>query len=181
MATKLKGKSVAIVATDYFEESELTQPLAALQDTGAKVDVVSDHDGDIQGVRHIDPGQVIPVDKLLTEIDPDQYDAIVLPGGAINADHIRMNGKLRDIIRNFMDEGKLVAAICHAPWVLVSAGRADGMQLTSFPTLQDDIRNAGGEWVNEEVVVDQNLITSRKPDDLPAFNEAIIKTLADDA
>jgi protease I len=178
MLGSLKGKRIAIIATDYFEESELTEPLAVLQDAGAKVDVVAPHDGEIKSLKHTDPGQSVTVDKTLDEMNPDNYDAIVLPGGAVNADNLRMNDKARQIIRSFMDGGKLVAAICHAPWALISAGRTDGMQLTSFPTLQDDIRNAGGEWVNEEVVVDQNLITSRKPDDLPAFNHAIIQMLS---
>lgn len=178
MITSLKGKCVAIIATDYFEESELTEPLAALQDAGAKVDVIAPHHGEIKGLNHTEPGQAVPVDKTLDEMNPSHYDAIVLPGGAINADNLRMNNKVRQVIRSFMDAGKLVAAICHAPWALVSAGRTDGMQLTSFHTLQDDIRNAGGEWVNEEVVIDQNLITSRNPSDLPAFNNAIIHQLA---
>lgn len=178
MPGSLKGKCVAIIATDYFEESELTEPLAALQDAGAAVDVIAPHDGEIKGLNHTEPGQAVPVDKTLDEMDPNNYDAIVFPGGAINADNLRMNDKVRQIIRSFMDTGKTVAAICHAPWALISAGRTDGMQLTSFPTLQDDIRNAGGEWVNEEVVVDQNLITSRKPDDIPAFNHALIQKLS---
>lgn len=178
MTGSLKGKYVAIIATDYFEESELTEPMAALQDAGAKVDVIAPHDGEIKGLNHTDPGQSVVVDKTLDEMNPSQYDAIVFPGGAINADNLRMNDKVRQIIRSFMDTGKLVAAICHAPWALISAGRTDGMQLTSFHTLQDDIRNSGGEWVNQEVVVDQNLITSRQPDDIPAFNHAIIQCLA---
>ena len=178
MAAKLKGKSIAIVATDYFEESELTEPLAALQDAGADVDVISDHDGEIKGLKHTQPGQNITVDKTLDEMDPHDYDALILPGGAINADNLRMNDKARQVIRSFMDGGKLVAAICHAPWALISADRTDGKQMTSYHTIQDDIRNAGGEWINDEVVIDQNLITSRKPDDIPAFNHAIIQTLA---
>lgn len=178
MANDLKGKSIAIIATDYFEESELTEPLAALADAGAAVDVIAPHDGEIKGLKHTDPGEAVPVDKTLDEMNPNQYDAIVLPGGAVNADSLRMEDKVQQIIQTFIDGGKLVAAICHAPWALISAGCVDGKQLTSFPTIQDDIRNAGGEWVNEQVVVDHNLITSRKPDDIPAFNQAIIKTLA---
>lgn len=178
MLGSIKGKRIAIIATDYFEESELTGPLAALQDAGAEVEVIAPHSGEIQGLNHVEMGQAVPVDKTLDEINADTYDAIVLPGGAVNADNLRTNDTVRSIIRHFMDAGKLIAAICHAPWALVSAGRTDGMQLTSFPTIQDDIRNAGGEWVNEEVVIDQNLITSRKPDDIPAFNHAIIQKLA---
>lgn len=178
MLGSLKGKCVAIIATDYFEESELIEPMAALQDAGAKVDVVAPHGGEIKSLKHIDPGEPVLVDKTLDEVNPNHYDAIVLPGGAVNADNIRMNDKARQLIRNFMDGDKIVAAICHAPWALISAGRTDGMQLTSFPTLQDDVRNAGGEWVNEEVVVDQNLITSRNTNDIPAFNHAIIQRLS---
>jgi protease I len=178
MLGSLKGKKIAIIATDYFEESELTEPLAALEDAGATVDVIADHTGEIKGVKHIDPGQSVPVDMTLDEMDPNKYDAIVLPGGAVNADKLRMNDKAKQVIRSFMDTGKLVAAICHAPWALISAGRSDGKQMTSFHTIQDDIRNAGGEWVNEEVVIDQNLITSRQPNDIPAFNHAIIQALA---
>lgn len=178
MNTKLKGKKVAIIATDYFEESELTEPLAALQDAEAEVLVIAPHDGEIKGLKHVDPGQSVPVDMTLDEMDPEEFDAVVFPGGAVNADNLRTNNKVREIIRDFMDTGKIVAAICHAPWALVSAGRADGKHLTSFETIQDDMRNAGGEWVNEEVVIDQNLITSRKPDDLPAFNNAVIQALA---
>ena len=178
MTDSLKGKNIAIIASDYFEESELTEPMAALQDAGAHVEVIAPHDGEIKGLKHTDPGQSVIVDKTLDEMDAGDYDAIVLPGGAVNADNLRMNDKARNVIRNFMDAGKLVAAICHAPWALISANRIDGKQLTSFSTIQDDIRNAGGEWVNEEVVIDQNLITSRKPDDIPAFNNAIIRTLA---
>ena len=178
MPSSLKGKSIAIIATDYFEESELVEPLEALQDAGADVEIVAPHDGEIKGLNHVDPGQSIPVDKTLDEMDMSKYDAIVLPGGAVNSDNLRMNDRARQVIRGFMDAGKLVAAICHAPWAIVSAGRSDGKQMTSFPTIQDDIRNAGGEWVHEEVVIDQYLITSRKPDDIPAFNQAIIRTLA---
>lgn len=178
MPNSLKGKSVAIISTDYFEEPELVEPQAALIDAGAKVDIIADHEGEIQGMNHADKGQAVPVDKTLDQINADDYDALVLPGGAINADKLRMIPKVREIIQQFMDAGKTVAAICHAPWALASAGCVDGKQLTSFETIQDDIRNAGGEWVNQEVVVDQNLITSRKPDDIPAFNQAVIHKLS---
>lgn len=178
MLTNLDGKKIAIIATDYFEEVELTKPLAALQDAGAIVQVVAPHDGEIKGLNHTDPGQSIPVDMTLKEMNPDDFDAIVLPGGTVNADNLRMEEKVHQIVRNYLDNDKIVAAICHAPWVLVSAGRVDDRQLTSFHTLQDDIRNAGGEWVDQEVVVDRNLITSRKPDDIPAFNNAIIAALS---
>jgi protease I len=175
----LSGKKVAIVATDYFEESELLEPLKALKEAGAIVEVIAPHDGEIKGLKHVDPGQSVKVDKTLDEADPNDYDAAVFPGGAINADALRMEQKARDFITKIMDEqGKPAAVICHAPWLLVSARLARGKRLTSFFTIQDDMRNAGADWVDEEVVLDGNLITSRKPDDLPAFTDALITALA---
>lgn len=175
----LSGKKVAVVATDYFEESELTSPVEALKNAGATVEIIAPHDGEIKGVNHVDPGKSVKVDKTLDEANPDDYDAAVFPGGAINADNLRMEQKARDFITKIMDEqGKPTAVICHAPWLLVSTGLARGKRLTSFYTIQDDMRNAGGEWVDEELVQDGCLITSRSPDDLPAFNDAIISALA---
>jgi protease I len=174
----LSGKKVAIVATDYFEESELLEPARALRDAGATVEIIAPHGGEIKGLKHVDPGQSVKVDKTLDEADPDDYDAAVFPGGAINADALRMEQKARDFVTKIMDEqGKPTAVICHAPWLLVSARLARGKRLTSFFTIQDDMRNAGAEWVDEPVVQDGNLITSRKPDDLPAFNDAISTAL----
>jgi protease I len=175
----LSGKKVAIVATDYFEESELTEPLKALKDAGATVEIIAPKSGEIKGVQHVDPGQTIKVDKTLDEADPNDYDGAVFPGGAINADSLRMDQKARDFITKIMDEqGKPTAVICHGPWLLASAGLARGKKLTSFYTIQDDMRNAGAEWVDEEMVKDGNLITSRKPDDLQAFNKALINALS---
>jgi protease I len=175
----LSGKKIAIVATDYFEESELTEPMKALKDAGAIVEVIAPKSGEIKGVKHIDPGQTIKVDKTLTQADPDDYDGAVFPGGAINADSLRMEPKARDFITKLMDEqGKPAAVICHAPWLLASSGLARGKKLTSFYTIQDDMRNAGAEWVDEEVVKDGNLITSRSPGDLLAFNKAFIAVLS---
>jgi protease I len=175
----LSGKNVAIVATDYFEEAELTSPRDALQQAGATVHVIAPHDGEISGLNHVDPGQSIAVDKTLDQADPDDYDALVIPGGAINADVLRMDVRARDFLRKIMDEQeKPTAVICHGPWLVVSSNLARGKQMTSFPTIQDDIRNAGGIWKDAEVVVDGNLITSRKPDDLPAFNKALISALS---
>jgi len=171
------GKKVAIIATDYFEEKELTSPRDALREAGAQVDVVAPHDGEIQGLRHVDPGQSIPVDKTLDQADPDTYDAVVIPGGVVNADHLRMDERARDFVIKMMAEEKSTAVICHGPWLLVSAHLVRGKKLTSFFTIQDDIRNAGGEWVDEPVVCDGCLITSRKPADLPAFNQALLKAL----
>jgi protease I len=175
----LDGKKIAIVATDYFEESELTEPMKALKEAGAVVEVIAPKSGEIKGVKHVDPGQSVKVDKTLDEANPDDYDAAVFPGGAINADNLRVSQKAKDFITKIMDEqGKPTAVICHAPWLLVSAGLARGKRLTSFHTIQDDMRNAGAEWTDEPVVVDDNLITSRKPDDLSAFNDAIISALS---
>lgn len=174
----LSGKKVAVVATDYFEEAELTEPVKALQAAGAQVDIISDHKGAIQGLKHTDPGASVHVDKTLDEVDPADYDAAVFPGGAVNADRLRMDDKARNFLKKFMNElGKPTAIICHAPWLLASAGLARGRKLTSFFTIQDDMRNAGADWIDKECVIDGNLITSRKPDDLPAFNNALIKAL----
>jgi protease I len=175
----LSGKKVAVLATDYFEEPELTEPVKALKEAGAEVEIIAPKAGEIKGLQHVDPGQSVKVDKTLDEADPADYDALVLPGGAVNADRLRMDQKARDFVIKVMDElGKPTAVICHAPWLLASAGLARGRKLTSFFTIQDDMRNAGADWTDEEVVVDGNLITSRKPDDIPAFNRALISALA---
>jgi protease I len=175
--THLSGKKVAVIATDYFEEKELTEPVQALRDAGATVDIIAPHDGEIAGLNHVQPGQKVSVTKTLDDADPDDYDALVIPGGAINADHIRMDSKARDFVIAIMAEEKPTAVICHGPWLLVSSGLARGRRLTSYYTIQDDIQNAGGEWVDEAVVYDGCLITSRNPDDLPVFNEALIRAL----
>jgi protease I len=175
----LSGKKIAVLATDYFEEAELTEPVKALKDAGAQVEIIAPKSGEIKGLKHVEPGQAVKVDKTLDEANPADYDALVLPGGAVNADKLRTVQKARDFVTKMMDEmGKPTAVICHAPWLLVSAGLARGRKLTSYFTIQDDMRNAGADWTDEEVVVDGNLITSRQPDDIPAFNEALIKALA---
>jgi protease I len=175
---KLSGKKVAVIATDYFEEAELTEPVKALRDAGAQVDIIAPKAGEIKALKHVDPGQSIKVDKTLDEANPDDYDALLLPGGAVNADHLRTEKKARNFVIKMMDEmNKPTAVICHAPWMLVSAGLARGKKLTSYFTIQDDMRNAGADWVDQEVVVDGNLITSRKPDDIPAFNRALISAM----
>jgi len=174
----LSGKKVAILATDYFEEAELLSPREALQKAGASVEVIAPHSGEIKGLRHVEPGQSLAVDKTLDQADPNDYDALIIPGGVVNADHLRIVPKARDFARKMMDEqGKPTAVICHGPWLLVSSHLVRGKHLTSFPTIQDDIVNAGGNWSDETVVVDGNLISSRKPDDLPAFNAALIEML----
>jgi protease I len=177
--SSLSGKKVAVLATDYFEEAELTEPVKALNEAGAKVEIIAPKSGEIKALKHVEPGRSIKVDKTLDEANPSDYDALVLPGGAVNADHLRMEKKARDFVTKMMDElGKPTAVICHAPWMLISAGLARGKKLTSFFTIQDDMRNAGADWTDEEVVVDGNLITSRGPDDLPAFNRTLISALA---
>jgi protease I len=178
-SSDLSGKKVAILATDYFEETELTEPVKALEEAGALVEIIAPKSGEIKGLKHIEPGKSVKVDKTLDEANPNDYDALVVPGGAVNADHLRMEKKARDFITKIMDElGKPTAVICHGPWLLASAGLARGKKITSYFTIQDDMRNAGADWTDQEVVQDGNLITSRNPDDLPAFNKALISALA---
>jgi protease I len=176
----LSGKKVAILVDNYFEEDEFTGPLNALRAAGAKVEIIAaeSEDGKIQAMQHVDKSKTYKIDKTLEEANIEDYDALVLPGGAINSDSLRMQDKAREWVNQISEQGKPLAAICHAPWLLASAGLAKGRKLTSFFTIQDDMRDAGAEWVDEEVVVDGNLITSRKPDDLPAFNKALIAQLA---
>lgn len=173
----LTGKKVAIVVDNYFEQDEFTGPLQALKEAGAKVDVVAPKKGRLQAMQHADKGGTFQADLALDDIRIDEYDALVLPGGAVNADSLRMNEKVQIWLRNFMRNRKPVAAICHAPWALASAGLTEGRRLTSYFTIQDDLRNAGAKWIDEEVVVDDNLITSRQPGDIPAFNRQIIAAL----
>jgi protease I len=176
----LSGKTVAILVDNYFEEDEFTGPLKALKDAGAKVDVIAaePENGKIQALRHVDKSERYSFDKTLDEADIDDYDALVLPGGAINADQLRMQTKARDWVNRIVEQGKPLAAICHAPWLLASAGLVKGRRLTSFFTIQDDMRDAGADWLDEEVVIDGNIITSRQPEDVPAFNNALISMMA---
>jgi protease I len=178
MRQVLRGKRIAILATDGFEEVELTEPKKALEDAGAITDVVSIKAGKIQGFHHMDQGDTIKVDKTLDQANPRDYDNLVLPGGVNNPDQLRVNAKAVAFVKSFFDEGKAVAAICHGPWTLIEAGAVYGRTLTSWPSLQTDIRNAGGSWVDQEVVVDNGLITSRNPDDIPAFSKKIIEAFA---
>lgn len=165
---------VAMIAMDGFEESELTEPRKALEGAGAHVDLISAKTGEIQGYRHHEKTAKIRVDKTLDEAKPDDYDALMLPGGALNADEARANPKVRAFIRAMDRAGKPVAAICHAPWELISAGILRGRKLTSWHTIEDDISNAGADWADREVVIDRNLVTSRGPKDLPAFNREML-------
>lgn len=175
---RTQDKRVAILVDNYFEQAELEEPLTRLKDTGVEVTVIGTETTELQGLEHVKEGDMFTADILLKNAEAENYDALLLPGGVVNADKLRMNEEARKWVTSFLDEGKLVAAICHAPWLLVSADLVEGKRLTSYYTLQDDIRNAGAEWVDHEVVVDSNLITSRNPDDLPAFIEAIQDWLA---
>lgn len=174
MDKKLDGKKVAFLATDGFEQVELTQPWQAIKDTGATVELVSLKSGQIQGMNHHDKGDMFPVDKTLDNITASDYDALVLPGGVANPDMLRMDHRAVQFVKDFFKDSKPVAAICHGPWLLVEAGVLKGRTVTSWPSLKTDIINAGGEWVDAEVHTDMGLVTSRKPEDLDAFcNKAI--------
>ena len=176
MADKpLAGKRVAILAADMFERVELEKPRKALEDAGAETEVVSIHDGDIQGFDHFDPANKVKVDKTVEEVSVDDYDALLVPGGVGNPDQLRGDENAVSLVRDFAGAGKPLAVICHGPWVLVESGVVRGRKVTSWPTLQTDIVNAGGKWVDQEVVVDAGIVTSRKPDDIPAFNKAMIE------
>ena len=176
MANKpLSGKKVAILAADMFERVELEKPRKALEDAGATTEVISIHDGEIKGFDHFDPANTVKVDRTVEEVSPDDYDALLVPGGVGNPDQLRGDQNAVAFVRGFHDAGKPMAVICHGPWVLVESGVVRGKRVTSWPTLETDIRNAGGEWTDEEVVIDGNIVTSRKPDDIPAFNREMLR------
>jgi protease I len=177
MAGELNGRSVAVLATDGFEQVELTEPVRALKEAGAKVQVVSPRPGEIQGWKHHDKGDKVKVDAALSSADPASYDALVLPGGVINPDALRLEEKAIAFVRHFVEAKKPIGAICHGPWTLINAGAVNGKKMTSWPSLQVDLRNAGATWVDEPVVVDNGLVTSRKPDDLPKFNAKMIEEI----
>ena len=177
MANDLNGLKVAILATDGFEQSELTVPRDALQAAGVQTQVVSLKTGSIRGVKHMESGESVDVDATLESTSAGSFDALVLPGGVMNPDTLRTKPEAVAFVKAFFDAGKPVAAICHGPWTVLESGAVRGRRLTSWPSLKTDIKNAGGEWVDEEVVVDGNLVTSRNPDDLPAFNRELIKLL----
>jgi protease I len=174
------AKHIAMIVDDYFEQVEMTDVRQLLEAEGMTVDLISSHADEVHGMNHVEMGETFSVDATLDEVEPDDYDAVVLPGGAVNADNLRMDETARSFVQEIYNTNKPVAAICHAPWVLVSAGLVDGHTLTSYSTLQDDIRNAGGVWVDKEVAVDGTLITSRQPDDIPAFTRALIEALQEE-
>jgi deglycase len=175
----LKGKRVAIIAADMVEQVELVEPRKALDDAGAQTELISIEPGEIRGFNHFDPADTFKVDRTAEEVDASDYDALLIPGGVGNPDQLRGDENIVSFVRDFFEQGKPVAAICHAPWVLVEAGVVKGRKVTSWPTLQTDIRNAGGNWVDQEVVVDSGLVTSRKPDDIPAFNKKMVEEFAE--
>jgi len=178
MSDQLNGKKIAFLATDGFEQVELTQPWEAIKSAGATVELVSLESGKIQGFNHLDKADEFAVDKTLTEANPSDYAALVLPGGVANPDTLRTHSAAVNFVKAFVEQSKPVAAICHGPWTLVEADVVKGRTLTSFPSIQTDIRNAGGTWVDETVHVDQGLITSRNPDDLDAFCSTAIEEFA---
>src|SRR6478609_9579784 len=169
MAENLNGKKVAILATDGYEQAELDEPKRAVEDAGAETEVISPKTGEIQGMNHLDKGDTIAVDRAVADASVDDYDGLVLPGGVANPDNLRQDEDTVRFVQEFFKTGKPVAAICHAPWLLVEADVVEGRTLTSYPSIRTDIRNAGATVVDEEVVIDGNLISSRSPDDLPHF------------
>ena len=171
----LQGKKVAILVTDGFEQDELLKPREALNQAGAQTKVVSLKSGKVKGWKYTDWGKEVPVDVTLDSATPDDFDALLLPGGVINPDKLRMEPKAVAFVKSFFDDRKPVAAICHGPWSIIEAGAARGRRIASWPSLKTDLRNAGAEWVDEEAVTDGNLVTARKPDDIPAFNRAMIE------
>jgi deglycase len=179
MAKNLEGKRVAILATNGFEQAELLEPRKALEEQGAKTQVISPQKDKIKGWNEKDWGQEVKVDLPLESADANDFDALLLPGGVMNPDKLRMEPRAVEFVRQFFEASKPVAAICHGPWMLVEAGAVRGRTVTSWPSLQTDIRNAGGKWVDQEVVVDEGLVTSRKPADIPAFNRKMIEEFAE--
>jgi protease I len=179
MGDALKGKKIAFLATDMVEQVELTEPWKAVEDAGGTPELISIKPGKIQGFNHYDKADTFKVDKTLEEVSASDYDGLVQPGGVGNPDTLRGDENAVGFVREFFEQGKPVAVICHGPWMLVEAGVVRGRKVTSWPTLQTDIRNAGGNWVDQEVVVDNGLVTSRKPDDLPAFNKKMVEEFAE--
>ncbi|MBW4472766.1 MAG: type 1 glutamine amidotransferase [Stenomitos rutilans HA7619-LM2] len=180
MTQALNHKKIAILIADGFEQVEMTEPRKALDEAGAQTFIISPNDDTVQGWNHFDKGDTFPVDVPVNSANPAEYDALLLPGGVANPDQLRVNEKAVQFIQSFFKAGKPVAAICHAPWTLIEAEIVKGRQITSWPSLQTDLRNAGAQWVDQEVVTDNGLVTSRKPQDIPAFNRAIVAAFAVD-
>jgi protease I len=175
VANELQGKRIAFLATDMVEQVELTEPWKAVKEAGGQPELISLEEGEIQAFDHYDKADTFQVDKTVEEARADDYDALVIPGGVGNPDTMRMDENAVEFTRQFFEQGKPVGVICHGPWMLIEAGVVRGRKVTSWPSLRTDIQNAGGNWVDQEVVVDEGLVTSRKPDDLPAFNEKIVE------
>ena len=181
MAGELNGKRIAAIATHGFEESELLDPKRALEEAGARVDIIAPDAGTIRGWSQKNWGKEVRVDRIVAEASPSEYDAVLLPGGVMNPDMLRLNRQAIAFIRQAFDAGKPIAAICHGPWTLIEAGVVGGVRMTSWPSLMTDLKNAGATWVDEEVVVDRGIVTSRKPADIPAFNRKMIEEIAEGA
>lgn len=179
MSNELRNKRVAVLVEDGFEQSELVEPKEALEAAGAAVDIVSPRDRKVKGWKHTNWGDEFPVDRKLDAVSADEYDALLLPGGVMNPDKLRINQKAVQFVKRFVDAGKPIASICHGPWTLIEAGAVKGRKVTSWPSLATDLRNAGANWVDAECVVDNGLVTSRKPDDIPAFNKKMIEEFAE--
>jgi protease I len=179
MANELDGKRIAFVATDMVEQVELTEPWKAVEQAGGTPELLSIKQGEIQGFNHFDKADTFPVDRQVADASADDYDGLVLPGGVGNPDQLRIDESVQRFVRSFFEQGKPVAVICHGPWTLIDAGVAKGRTLTSWPSLRTDLRNAGANWVDEEVHVDNGLVTSRKPDDLPAFCGKLVEEFAE--
>lgn len=176
---QLNQKKIAILVTDGFEQVELTGPKQALEEAGAQTHIISPNQEAVQGWNHFDKADHFPVDVTLEQANPENYDALLLPGGVANPDQLRMQPKAVQFVKSFFAAGKPVAAICHGPWTLIEAGAVQGRKVTSWPSLQTDLKNAGADWVDQEVVVDNGLITSRNPHDIPAFNRKMIEEFAE--
>jgi protease I len=178
-SANLNGKRVAILVADYFEQVEMTSPRQALEGAGARTILIAPKAGDVHGMNHLDHGDRFHVDMTFDQANPDEFDAAHIPGGVVNADQLRMIAPAQEFVRRLDQQGRPIAVICHGPWLLVSAGLLRGRTITSWPTLQDDIRNAGGNWVDREVCRDGHWVSSRKPDDLPAFNREMTAVFAE--
>jgi protease I len=179
MAQRLQGKRIAFLATEGVEQVELEQPLQAVREAGGEVDLIDLEDGELQAFNHLDKGDTFPVDRVVSDVRADDYDGLVLPGGVANPDRLRTDPDAVRFVRDFVTSGKPVGVICHGPWTLVEADVLRGRTITSWPSLRTDVENAGGRWVDEEVHVDQGIVSSRKPDDLPAFCAKVVEELAE--